>query len=267
MDIPSNFSVRLLPGFSRITLEHRLAGQQPDNLCGPYWIALLLRSHGITLSSEQIAQVAGSVLPTGNPATWLPKGVNSRQDYCLTLPEAIDLKDAGTSAQGLMTAVSALSDNAYSVVPLQANWTADRLETVLYLCENHPHWNAIPLCNLRTDALWGTSLGVGDAIAYLAGETITPPPTDWNVGHFFALAGTLQGVQSLILVCDTYPKFGWQGYHLQPPSAIAQALNRGDRYSGGILIFVSSSDREQVEQQFNQQGFAITCWDNGSPQA
>ena len=260
-----NFSVRLLPGFERIVSEHRLAGQQPDNLCGPYWVAILLRSHGIPLTPEQVAQVAGSVLPTGNPETWLPSGASSRQDYCLTLPEANDLKDAGTSAQGLMTAVSRLSNNAYSFVPLQANWTADRLKTILQLCESHLHWEAVPLCNLRTDLLWGANLPVGDAIAYLAGGTITPPSADWKVGHFLALAGTVQGSRSLALLCDTYPKFGWQGYHLQSLDAIAQALNRGDGHGGGILLFVSSSDQEQVESQFKQEGFAIECWDNGSP--
>ncbi|MBW4661484.1 MAG: hypothetical protein KME15_22660 [Drouetiella hepatica Uher 2000/2452] len=265
MSTPQNFSVGLLPGFDRIMLEHRLAGQQPDNLCGPYWVAVLLRSRGITLTPEQVAQMAGSILPTGNPETWLPSGANSRQDYCLALPEATDLREAGTSAQGLMAAVSALSDNAHRFVPLQADWTVDRLETVLQLCQNHSNWNAIPLCNLRTDSLWGASLPVGDAISYLSEEAIMPPPADWNVGHFLVLAGMVKGMRSLGLICDTYPKFGWQGYHLQPFDVLAQALNRGDGYGGGILLFISQSDQEEVELQFKQEGFAIECWDNGSP--
>ncbi|MBI4783446.1 MAG: hypothetical protein HY785_19325 [Oscillatoriophycideae cyanobacterium NC_groundwater_1537_Pr4_S-0.65um_50_18] len=279
---PQDFSIRLLPGFDRITLEHQLAGQQPDNLCGPYWVAILLRSMGIRPSTpEQVAQAAGSVLPVGDPLTWLPRGASSRQDYGLPLPEATDLKDAGTSAQGLIAAASRLSNHKYALVPLQANWTADRLTNLFELCESYPHWNAILLCNLRTDPLWGTSLPLGKAIAYLSGTDLSgaasdksevtdqpsQPPTDWNVGHFFVLAGEVKGTaRSLAWVCDTYPHFGWQGYHLQPLEAIAQALNRGDGYGGGILLFVADGEQAQVRQQAEAQGFTIACWDNGSPQ-
>ena len=67
-------------------------------------------------------------------------------------------------------------------------------------------------------------------------------------------------------MCDTYPHFGWQGYHLQPLEAIAQALNRGDGYGGGILLFVADGEQAQVRQQAEAQGFTIECWNNGSPQ-
>lgn len=262
----TDFSVRLLPGMVELANAHRLAGQQHDNLCGPYWVALLLRSRGFhQLTPEQVAQVAGSVLPTGDPQTWLPRHATSRQDYSLALPVATGLGDAGTAAQGLITAVTQLSDGAYTLVPLQADWSAEQIETILDLCR-HPGWKAVPLCNIRTEHLWGSSLTVSDAIAYLNGEAITPPPADWKVGHFLALAGTVEGqARSLILTCDTYPSFGWQGYHLQAGAAIAQALNRGDGNGGGILLFVSTQDKEQVEQLVRGEGFAIEVWDNGSP--
>ncbi|HEY9642669.1 MAG TPA: hypothetical protein V6C57_19435 [Coleofasciculaceae cyanobacterium] len=260
--------IQLLSGVERIAPEHQLAGQQPDNLCGPYWVATLLRSHGFpNLTPEQVAQSANSVLPIGDPATWLPQGVPSRQDYSLALPETADLRAAGTSVQGLAAAVEGLSNYAYTVVPLRAEWTPDRLEALLQLCHNHPGWNAVPLCNLSTRPLWGSRLAVSQAIAYLSGEPITPPPPDWSVGHFLALAGTVTGKErSLLIACDTYPQFGWQGYHLQSAEALAQALNRGDGTEGGILLFVASGDREQVVQQAKLAGFTIELWDNGSPQ-
>lgn len=261
-----DFLVQLLPGMVKLASGHRLAGQQHDNLCGPYWIAMLLRSRGFhQLTPEQVAQYAGSVLPTGDPKTWLPKTASPRQDYSVALPVATGLSDSGTSAQGLMAAVSKLSGGVYTLVPVQAEWSAARVDALLDLCR-HPAWNAIPLCNIRTNHLWGASLPVSDAIAYLNGETITPPPPDWNVGHFLALAGTVTGTtRSLILTCDTYPSFGWQGYHLQSADAIAQALNRGDGNDGGILLFIATQDEEQVEQCIKEVGFAIDVWDNGSP--
>ncbi|PSB31834.1 hypothetical protein C7B82_06315 [Stenomitos frigidus ULC18] len=261
-----NFSVQLLPGMIQLAKAHQLAGQQHDNLCGPYWVAMLLRSRGFhQLTPEQVAQLAGSVLPTGDPKTWLPERARSRQDYGLALPVAAGLGDAGTSAQGLITAVTQLSNGAYTLLPIQTEWSAARVETILERC-HHPEWNAVPLCNIRTKPLWGSSLPVSDAIAYLNGATITPPPPDWNVGHFFALAGTVEGsARSLILTCDTYPSFGWQGYHLQPSDAIAQALNRGDGNGGGILLLIATQDKEDVEQVIRGEGFAIGAWDNGSP--
>lgn len=261
-----NLSVQLLPGVAHITQEYDRAGQQPDNLCGPYWAALLLRSHGFTVTPEQIAQRAGSVLPIGEPATWLPEGAASRQDYSLPLPSTRCFQDAGTSAQGLMQAIAEVSEGAYTLLPLQTNWTADRLLQLIQLCQHYPAWQAVPLCNLKTGHLWGTHLSIDEAIAYLNGQPIPLPPPNWNVGHFLVLAGTATGeVNSFLWICDSYPNLGWQGYHLQPAAAVAQALNRGDGYGGGILLFIASRDRDQVEQQVTSQGFWVEVWNNGSP--
>ncbi|MBW4582616.1 MAG: hypothetical protein KME42_23850 [Tildeniella nuda ZEHNDER 1965/U140] len=264
--VKQDISIQLLPGMLQIVGEHQCAGQQPDNLCGPYWAALLLRSRGFHhLTSEYMAQLAGSVLPTGDPITWLPQGAASKQDYELPLPTALRPEDAGTSAQGLMTAV-AMSEHSHTLLPLQTEWSAEKVAAVLELCQKHPAWNAVPLCNVRTGHLWGSHLSVKDAIAYLKGGSISPPPADWNVGHFMALAGTVAGqTRSLVIVCDTYPMFGWQGYHLQSADAIAQALNRDDGYGGGILLFIATHDREQIEQHAQAAGFHIEAWDNGSP--
>jgi hypothetical protein len=102
-------------------------------------------------------------------------------------------------------------------------------------------------------------------MAYLNGKEITLPAADWDVGHFLTLAGRVEGpVQSLVLVRDTYPEFGWDGYHLQSASAIALALNRDDTHSGGVLLFVAAKDKVEVERQAKERGFATLCWDNGT---
>ena len=259
-------TIQLLPSTLALSQEHQRAGQQPDNLCGPYWVGVLLRRYGLAVTAEQIAQAAGSVLPVGEPHTWLPSGAQSRQDYSLSIPMTDRMRDAGTSAHGLVQAITELSAQTYCLVPLQAKWSADRLTALLNLCQEHPDWDAVLLGNLKTGHLWGAGLLVSDAIAYLHGQPITPPAADWDVGHFLTLAGTVTGtVNSLVIVCDTYPLFGWQGYHLQSAEAIAHALNRGDGMGGGILVCVATTYRAQVEEAAIAQGFQVEIWDNGSP--
>lgn len=262
----NQFSVQLLPGMSKLAEVHRLAGQQQDNLCGAYWEAIFLRSHNLNYTPEQIARIAGSILPICDPLACIPQGATPRQDYQFSLPTTEQVEQAGTSVQGLIKAIEQLSQGADCLIPIQAKWSSDRVSEVLSLCENNPDWDLVPLCNLRTNHLWGTQLPITDAIAYLNGNTIRPPSADWNVGHFLLLAGTVRGKErSLILACDTYPIFGWQGYHLQSANAITQALDRGDGYQGGILLFASVQHRAAIEQTFLSQAFMIEPWDNGSP--
>ena len=257
------FSIDWLPTILLLTKLHQQAGQQPDNLCGTYWTAIFLAAQGLDFTPAAIAQLAGSRLPVGDPAIWLPQGARSRQDYGLSLPLTGNPALAGTSAQGLATAVLTASERAYQFVPLQTEWSPERLFDLLDLCRA---LDLVPLCNLRTNHLWGADLSLVDAIAYLNGEPIQPPPPVWNVGHFLLLAGTIAGpARSLILVCDTYPTLGWQGYYLQSAEAVANALNRGDGQGGGVLLFVDSQEQAAVEQAAIERGFTVAFWDNGSP--
>ena len=260
-------SVNLLPGVAQTVQAHRLAGQQHDNLCGPYWAALLLRVYGkLSVNTEQAASLAGSVLPIGDPTTWVPREVRPRQDYSVALPQTDCIQDAGTAAAGLIEAVSSASKGNFSLIPLKADWSAERVEALILLCQNNPDWSAVPLCNLRTGHLWGSTLPLGDAIAYLQGVDIQPPSADWDVGHFAVLAGTIHGpARSLLVIQDTYPDFGWNGYYLQSAEAIAAALNRKDGSEGGVLLFVATQHKADVEEKYEKAGFAIALWDNGTP--
>ncbi|MBD2068044.1 hypothetical protein H6F93_11000 [Leptolyngbya sp. FACHB-671] len=260
-------SLNLLPGVSQIVQAHRLAGQQHDNLCGPYWAALLLRVYAkLSISTEQAASLAGSVLPMGDPLTWVPKGVRPRYDYGVALPQTDCIQDAGTAAAGLIEAVSSVSREKFSLIPLKADWSENQVEALILLCQENPDWVAVPICNLRTGHLWGSALPLGDAIAYLQGVDIQPPSADWNVGHFVVLAGKIHGTaRSLLIVQDTYPEFGWDSYHLQPAAAIAAALNCGDGSEGGVLLFVATQYKAEVEARSKEKGFAIAPWDNGTP--
>jgi hypothetical protein len=261
----ASLPIQLLAGVPQLLQQHRLSGQQHDNLCGPYWAAILLQAKGINAEPSELASTAGTVLPIGEPQQWVPAGTNSRQDYAVSLPCTDRLDEAGTSVPGLIAATTLASEANYLFVPLHTQWSPERVEAMIELCQSHPDWQAVPIANIRTGHLWGSNLQVEDAIAYLSGESITIPAADWDVGHFVMLAGWVKGSQqNLILVGDTYPKLGWEGYYLQSPEAIAAALNRDDGTEGGILLFVRAGDRAAVEQAAQTQGFTITAWDNGS---
>lgn len=210
--------------------------------------------------------MAGSVLPIGDPASWLPPGASSRQEYRLALPQTQQVKKAGTAVTGLIDAVSNATERRYVLVPLHTTWSSERVEALIALCWEHPSWEAIPLCNLRTGHLWGSRLLLSDVMAYLNGKEITIPAADWDTGHFLTLAGKVEGqARSLILVRDTYPCMGWDGYYLQSADAIAKALNRNDGHEGGILLFVAAENKAEVERQAQERGFTIRDWDNGTP--
>jgi hypothetical protein len=166
----------------------------------------------------------------------------------------------------LIEATAARSGGRQALVPLRTSWTADTVETTVELCRDHPAWRAVPLANVRTGKLWGSTPGIEAATAWLAGSDIPGPPPDWDVGHFVAIVGTIDGDRrSLLLVRDSYPAFGWDGHHLQPPEAVASALERGDGREGGVALYVDAGDREDVERAAKEAGFDIAAWDNGTP--
>jgi hypothetical protein len=261
-------SVDLLPGALQVAKAHQRAGQQHDNLCGPYWVSTLLDTYtGIKVDPTQIGQLAGAMLPIGDdPTAWVPPGSKSRQDYSRPLPTC-PAELSGTAAAGLVKATVEASAGTYTLLPIQTRWTAERLETLMQICQSYDHWQAVPLANVLTGHFWGSRLGVEQAIAYLHGQPISPPPADWAVGHFVSLAGTIQGPgNTLLIVRDTYPGLGWDGYHLQPPAAIAAALNRdGAASDGGILLFIAVADQSEAETVFGNEGFSLALWDNGTP--
>jgi hypothetical protein len=184
------------------------------------------------------------------------------------------MEDAGTAVYGVIEATSHVSEGRYALVPLRSNWSEKRVKDLLALCEDFPDWQATPICNLQTGFLWGPRLAFAHALAYLKGEHIYPPKIDWNIGHYLTLAGTVKGVASpspddrermLVVVRDTYPTFGWDGYHLQPAEAIANALSRDDGAEGGVLLFVAAKNKVEIEDEARARGFDIAVWDNGTP--
>jgi hypothetical protein len=93
----------------------------------------------------------------------------------------------------------------------------------------------------------------------------TPPP-DWDCGHFLTIAACVGGPGgTLVVLRDTYPQLGWNGYHLQPAGAVAAALERGDGHEGGVLCVCEARVAEALAGRLGEAGFELRHWDNGSP--
>jgi hypothetical protein len=237
----SGFTLQLLSGVERSLTAHQQEGQQPDNLCGPYWVGILLKSlAALNIRGDQIALLADSILLIANPALSVPPCAINRLDYQVELAQTTDVTITGTSVPGLIKATELASVGQFALVPLSTNWTEASVESVFNICQQHLDWNIVPLCNIQTGLLWGSRLGVVEAITYLSGGMMQPPPHDWDVGHFVVLAGRVSGKgRSLMVIQDTYPVLGWNGYHLQPAEILAQALTRTDGSQGGMALFVA----------------------------
>ena len=270
----TRLEITSLPGSERIASVHRGAGAQMDNLCGPYWASILLRAHGWAVTQEDVAVAAGTLLPSsGHATTWVPSGEPNRDTYGRSILRTTDPDASGTSIAGMQSGVSELSDDGFRFLPIRGRMGATidgvALERLVDQLERHPAWRAAPILNLRVALLWGTKLSFDAAIAYLAGADVDEgeaPRPEWDVGHFVNVAGLVRGdARAMLLLRDSYPSFGWDGYHLQPLEAIAAAIRRDDGREGGCLLFVPSEEAPAIERELKETGFEIGGWDNGTP--
>lgn len=246
--------------------DERAALQQKDNLCGPFHVARVLRAAGVTewegepLDQDLVALRCGTVLPVREVGPQVPPGAANRRDYRyeLTLGEP---EESGTRAQALARAVEELSAGRLSCVPLSGHWSETTVERLL---QAGPATGARLIANVRTGALWSSRPPLELLLAALEGLDVPDPPApEWDTGHFIELVHLVRGrAGALVLVCDSYPSLGWMGHHLQPPSAVAAALMRGDGRGGGVLAVVARGEADAVRELGNELGLDIDVWDN-----
>jgi Family of unknown function (DUF6885) len=258
-------AVGIFPGPRDFALLHEREMPQKDQLCGAFWGALTLSAAGHAASQEEVALRAGTTLAEGDPAQWLPPGASPRTDYEATIPVAPDEASAGTSATGVARSIEELSGGALSVVPVAGPWST---ETVVSLVEISA--SQAPECtliaNLRTGRPWGSHPSARLLLDHLLGRPVKPPPPDWDCGHFLTIAACLGGPGGVLVVLrDTYPQLGRDGYHLQPAGAVAAALERGDGLEGGVLCTCETPAAEVLAGRLEEAGFELRHWDNGSP--
>ncbi|MBA2346314.1 MAG: hypothetical protein H0V83_14705, partial [Rubrobacter sp.] len=68
----------------------------------------------------------------------------------------------------------------------------------------------------------------------------------------------------LLILRDTYRQLGWNGYHLQPATAVAAALARDDGKEGGVLCVCQPDTAEALRIRLGEIGLELRLWDNGS---
>jgi hypothetical protein len=240
--------------------------QQKDNLCGPFHAARVLRDAGFEewegepLDQDLVALRAGSLLPEREKGPQVPPGAVSWRDYRYELG-LVDPERSGTDAGGLAGAIEELSGGTLACVPVSGPWSGPVIEQ---LVEDATGVGARLLANIRTGHLWGSRPPLQALLAALDGREVPDPPAaDWDVGHFVELVQVVRGsTGAVVLVRDTYPSLGWSGHHLQPPPALAAALDRGDGRGGGVLAVVPSAQASAVRAVAAELGLDVQLWQN-----
>jgi hypothetical protein len=262
--------VDLLPGARALLAVHARELPQRDDLCGAFCAALALSAAGIDdhdgepIDQDAVALAAGSIVSALNDGDTLPLGERGRRDYRLSLPRVEDPSVSGTTAAGLVSAVTQLSNGRLVALPFTGPWTAATLGGLFDLLAalERP---ATLVANFATHHLWGSHPAVDQLLDYLFDGEQDGPPPDWNVGHFACLIGRVRGPGgNLYGVADTYPSLGRGGIHLQPQERLAVALERREEPAGGAIAIVFAEDAPTVRSGAGALDLAEGLWDNGT---
>lgn len=246
----------------RIGELHARELSQKDNLCGCFWAAIVLQAAGIEgVDQDTVAADAGTTLPEGDPATFVPAGETSRQDYRLSLPTAADSGASGTAAPALAAAIERLAVGRLAVIPVAGPWSAESVADLVDLAAG----KGTLLANLRTGLLWGSRPNTDVLLTYVTGGHVQGPAPEWDAGHYVNLVASLRaGTRSLVVVRDSYRSLGWNGYHVQPAEAVARALERGDGREGGVLCVCRPEDEQPLRAELERGGYELRHWNNGT---
>src|SRR5579864_920865 len=237
-----------------------MPAQQKDFLCGSFCTARVLNELGFDawegepLDEDLVAARAGATVPNPDLPPVLPLGASSRRAYRHALPVA-PLDEAGTSAAGLIGVIESATAKGLRAVPVRGNWPADRVGR---LVDRATSMGARLIANVDTGQFWGSHPSSDQLIAELRGDEVAGPPPDWETGHFVELTMLVRGpMGALVAVRDTYPELGLDGYHLQPPRAMAAAMLRGDGREGGVLAVVRPANAAAVEALASELGLEV----------
>lgn len=262
-----------IPDIAKAVLAGQLRErQQKDELCGAFWAAVAVTAlTGRTVTQDDAAVAAGTLLSAGGGSLDdLPPGAVSRTDYLCAIATTADTRLAGTSPRGLVRAVGVLTDGALTAVPLRGPWREKSVEALADFVLDGG--DAVAILNVATRYLWHSHLSLLDVTDYLDGTDLTYPGSEWDVGHYVAMAGSLtadadaDGGRRVLLCADTYQSLGAKGLHPQPASRLAAGLNRdGATTSGGAIVVVPSHRAASVKAWAAEAGVAAGYWDNGVP--
>jgi hypothetical protein len=260
----------LLAGARRLLSLHARELPQRDDLCGAFCGALALGAAGVEqhggepLDQDAVAWAAGSVVYRHPNTGILPYGERGRRDYRLALPFVEDSTVSGTTAAGVVDAVSTLSRERLEAIPYRGPWTTSTLGGLFDLAATLERPVSL-LANLATRYLWGSRAGIDQLLDYLLDGPQEGPAPDWDVGHFACVVGRVRGPGGdLYAVADTYPSLGSGGVHMQPRERLAAALERREMPAGGLLVIVCAEDAAAVRSGAAALGLVEGIWDNGT---
>ncbi len=270
MAAPPVIGMRLLAGGRELLGAHAQELPQRDDICGAFCGALALRAAGIeragdgALDQDAVAVAAGSIVSDSRDPATLPGGEGGRRDYRLAIPEIDDPEISGTTAAGVVGAITELGAGTVVPIPLSGPWTTATLDAFFSLalgCERPVSL----IANLATHHLWGGRPSTVQLLDCLYDASEVGPPPDWDVGHFVCLAGRAKGTGgSLYMVADTYPALGNRGIHLQPEGRLAAAIDRRDKPAGGIIVVGARAEAERLRAGAAGLGLREEIWDNGT---
>jgi hypothetical protein len=262
--------IELLPGARELLALHARALPQRDDLCGAFCGALALGAAGITahggepVDQDAVALAAGSVISGVREAGTLPHGESGRRDYRIQLPLIDDSDASGTTATGLLDAITQLSDEALAAIPYTGPWDTRTLAGLFDLVAALEHPVTL-VANLATRHLWGGRPSVNQLLGYLLDGELDGPAPDWDVGHFACVFARVRGpAGNLYCLADTYPALGNAGVHVQPQERLATALERRDMPAGGMIVVAAAQDAPAVRAGANALGLREGIWDNGT---
>ena len=268
VDLPVAGPADLVPEPPDFSSLYEAELPQKDQLCGAFWGSLALTASGHPADQDEVALRAGTALAEGDTSGWLPPGASPRDDYRLQIPVAADEPSSGTPAAGVARAIEEMSAGNLSVVPVAGAWGAETVASLVELAASvgaGSPFGCVLVANLRTGHLWGSRPDPALLLDYLAGRAVEPPSADWDCGHFLNIAGVIRSPGGpLLILRDTYRQLGWNGYHLQPATAVAAALARDDGKEGGVLCVCQPDTAEALRIRLGEIGLELRLWDNGS---
>jgi hypothetical protein len=267
--LTSAYSVNISEVARRVLHGQARERQQKDEFCGPFWAAVTVTAlTGRVVTQDDAAIAAGTLLTEGggHPDD-LPPGAASRTDHPRGVRTTRDTGLAGTSPRGIVRSIGELSEQGLVAVPICGPWDETAVNGLTDLVIDTVE--AVAILNVATRYLWHSHTGFLDVLDYLSGEEVAPEPSEWQVGHYVAIVGSLVGSHRRLVACaDTYPTLGVRGVHVQPPDAIAAALTRADAATtGGAIVVTSARNAPQVMAWVASSKLGVGFWDNGVPDA
>ncbi len=261
------YSLRIPATARRVLASQIRERQQKDELCGPFWVAAIVAAlTGRQVSQDEAAIAAGTLLTAGGGLlSDLPPGAASRTDYEQAIRTTPDSSLAGTSPRGIVRAVSALSAGQVTAIPVCGPWTEEGVGRLADLVLDQP--DTVAILNVATRYLWNSHASLPDIAGYLDGARPACAPSEWQVGHYVAIVGSLASDYRRVLLCaDTYPSLGAGGVHWQAPDGLAAALRRpAEPTSGGVIVAVPAARETEVRAWAADVALEVGYWDNGVP--